>query len=586
MLPSFAATTRHHGQLLPPSFLLHVLRSSFRQLGLLCGGLLLTAPIAHAQTWLGAVTSPTSADYISRHIAPFAMVSDAAGNLYVTGTYHGAVTLGATTLVNRTRNEALFVAKRDPAGQWQWAVGATNDSSATTGLVGQSTGRGIALTAGGDVLLTGFYSRGVQFGPASLTANGILGANAYVAKLSAAGSWLWVASTSNVNNSGAAPAAITTDASGNIVVAGSCNGTLTFGATTLTIPPGVSNEVFVAKLNPAGQWLWATASSNSGGNPINGNYSRAEQLAVDGSGNIVVAGRYADRITMGNQTLTRAIPNSMEAYVAQLSPTGAWAGAEAIGSTGTSIVYDLLTDPAGDVLLAGSLTGSATFGTTSLTSAGSIGNGFVAKRSPAGAWRWVMSSGPAGSTTNWSNAYTLATTPTGTVVVSGSFSPLGATTANQLYVQQLSPTGTPGWLATDAVPAASSFAQGMEVAVDAPAGEVRLSGMWRGRFTLGTLAPLVSTDSLGIFTARLTNTPLATPALVAEAAPLTAWPSPAREVVMVSGAPGLVELLDALGRVVRTITMPAGEGELDLWGLPPGLYTVRAGKATRRLAVE
>ena len=74
------------------------------------------------------------------------------------------------------------------------------------------------------------------------------------------------------------------------------------------------------------------------------------------------------------------------------------------------------------------------------------------------------------------------------------------------------------------------------------------------------------------------------------AAQLQLWPNPARGSVRVGGLPAgqPVQLLDLAGRVLLTATLPA-EGPLQLalpTGLAPGVYVVRAGGQSRRLAVE
>ncbi len=73
-------------------------------------------------------------------------------------------------------------------------------------------------------------------------------------------------------------------------------------------------------------------------------------------------------------------------------------------------------------------------------------------------------------------------------------------------------------------------------------------------------------------------------------AQLQLWPNPARGTVAVGGvAPGqAVQLLDLTGRVLLSAAVPA-KGPLQLAlpaGLAPGVYLVRSGSQTRRLAVE
>lgn len=72
--------------------------------------------------------------------------------------------------------------------------------------------------------------------------------------------------------------------------------------------------------------------------------------------------------------------------------------------------------------------------------------------------------------------------------------------------------------------------------------------------------------------------------------PLTAWPNPATGRVHLTGlsAAADVLVLDAQGRVVRRQPLPASspETELEVRGLPPGLYLVRVGWQAVRLMVE
>jgi len=81
--------------------------------------------------------------------------------------------------------------------------------------------------------------------------------------------------------------------------------------------------------------------------------------------------------------------------------------------------------------------------------------------------------------------------------------------------------------------------------------------------------------------------PLTTTAATAPAA-LTAYPNPATGRVLLTLPPAApaAELLDALGRVVRTAPAQAGTATLDVAGLAPGLYVVRAAGQVARLVVE
>ena len=70
--------------------------------------------------------------------------------------------------------------------------------------------------------------------------------------------WLWAINAGGSNNDYCY--SIGVDASGNIYVTGYFQGTATFGSNTLT--SNGSSDIFIAKLDSSGNWLWAR---NAGG---------------------------------------------------------------------------------------------------------------------------------------------------------------------------------------------------------------------------------------------------------------------------------------------------------------------------------
>ena len=71
------------------------------------------------------------------------------------------------------------------------------------------------------------------------------------------------------------------------------------------------------------------------------------------------------------------------------------------------------------------------------------------------------------------------------------------------------------------------------------------------------------------------------------------WPNPAREAVWLRaplGEEGTATVIDALGRLARTVTLGAGVTRLDCRGLLGGVYTVlfraKGARATRKLVIQ
>ncbi len=529
--------------------------------------LLLTAaqPLcAQAPAWQDA-TSPGSGYGSSTAV-------DAAGNTYVTGSFDGTATFGATTLTSAGGSD-IFVAKRTPTGAWQWAARAGGSEG--------DFGSSVTVDGSGSVVVTGgFDSPNITFGTTTLTNNSGFSRDLFVAKLTPTGAWQWAtrAGGSEFDES----VGVAVDGNGGVVVTGNfISPTIAFGTITLTNANAGVSDLFVAKLTPMGVWQWATRSGCS----VSG---LSVGVAVDGSGGVVVTGGFASpTITFGTITLTNANAGVSDIFVAKLTPMGAWQWATRAGGIESERSVGVAVDGTGSVVVTGSFGLAITFGAITLTSAGE-GDIFVAKLTPTGAWQWATSTGGSGD----DGGFGVAVDGSGSVVVTGDFSsptiPFGTTTLTSagdydLFVAKLTPTGAWQW-ATGAGGSNADF--GLSVALNG-SGSVVIAGAFNSptiRFGATTLTNPTS-GSEAIFLARLSSvTGLPDEA---NAPGLSLWPNPAHGTVRLSSAaPGPVQLLDAVGRVVRTSHVAPGTSNLDLSGLPPGLYTVRAGTQARRLVVE
>jgi hypothetical protein len=124
--------------------------------------------------------------------------------------------------------------------------------------------------------------------------------NAFVTKVNANGSLGWSTYLGGSQMDGAL--ALVTDRAGNVYVTGSTNSP-NFPVTAGVVQPqlvGAGNNAFVAKFNSSGSLVWSTylAGSTSQGNGI----------ALDGSGNIFVAGNQQG-------------PGGLDGFVIEINPT-------------------------------------------------------------------------------------------------------------------------------------------------------------------------------------------------------------------------------------------------------------------------
>ncbi|MDO7848567.1 T9SS type A sorting domain-containing protein [Hymenobacter sp. M29] len=189
---------------------------------------------------------------------------------------------------------------------------------------------------------------------------------------------------------------VTADAQGNTYVVGQFNGSVRFGATTLT-ETGF-NDAFVAKRDASGAWLWA---SGGGG----GESDQFTDVAVDAQGQVYAVGSFAQgsrnvpvTATFGGFTITSA--GYSDVLVAKLDgATGAWLWVQQAGfgnaNDGRDFGRAVAPDGAGGVLVAGTFDGPALrVGATVLQNVGRGTDLFVARLDAAtGAWGWAVSTG-------------------------------------------------------------------------------------------------------------------------------------------------------------------------------------------------
>lgn len=293
---------------------------------------------------------------------------------------------------------------QNPSWLWAKRAGGGNTDMANS----------VATDAAGNVYVAGWFnSYPLIFGTDTLYTTGAY--DMYLVKYDANGNVLWGTSVGGSGN----PTyecddraySVTTDASGNVYVAGTFTSpNITFGTTTL-IKAGTNYtdaDVFLVKYDTGGNVLWA--KSGSGGSGVNYAYS----VATDPAGNIYLAGSYASTsITFGTTVLSGGT-----FYLTKYSTSGnvVWAT-----SSGGNIYgpLSIAVNASGNVYMAGSYFGnSITLGTTTLTHTGGLGyHLFFVKYDASGNIIWAK--GENGDFDDY--GYSVALDVTGNPYVVGAF---------------------------------------------------------------------------------------------------------------------------------------------------------------------
>jgi hypothetical protein len=313
---------------------------------------------------------------------PNAVASDQNGDTIVAGILGGTVNFnprgGAVNLTSAGGNGGfpdIFVAKYDPSGLLLWAHNYGNGAT--------NRGNAVAVDPTGNVYVTGMYTATVNFGtqaaPHNLSSPGFF--SVYVLKLDSAGNFVYA--TSSTGGPGAANSlnqalAIAVDPAGDAVIGGRFEKVQLFGATTLTA--GGFEDVFVAKLSPAGTFSWAKSFSGT-----TGDLSRVLGVALDPAGNVYSTGFFQGTVNFnpgpGTFNLTSTNDNSVppaatdDIFLSKLDTNGNFVFAKRIGGQGFDEGGALAIDPAHNALyLTGHYSGTVNFntagGTTNLTAPG------------------------------------------------------------------------------------------------------------------------------------------------------------------------------------------------------------------------
>jgi hypothetical protein len=191
---------------------------------------------------------------------------DPEGRSTLLGVWTGKATFGRFTLAlpQELPSTRCLLASLDPAGQFERVVSLDD--------LGLARCQALAVAADGAVIIAGGNYL------ASATVSG-----SFVARIARTGGWLALdqPGAPPITGEGRVANALVVDSRGVTTVAGDLLGGARFGATTL-VARGVS-DAFVARIDPAGRYLWALALGGA-------ETDLGHALAMDGEGNLLVAG--------------------------------------------------------------------------------------------------------------------------------------------------------------------------------------------------------------------------------------------------------------------------------------------------------
>jgi uncharacterized protein (AIM24 family) len=188
-----------------------------------------------------------------------------------------------------------------------------------------------------------------------------------------------------------------------------------------------------------GSQVWGKAFGDNG-------EQYGERVAVDKDGDLVIAGHFGGSVNFGGEDLVSG--GALDVFLTKLDTDGGHLWSKRFGDADDQYVTDVAVDNDGNVLVAGSFSGSIDLGGGSLASAGGT-DAFIAKFDGDGKHLWSYPLGDAESQA----ARSVSADALGNVVLMGDYQgsiivggkPLTSQGLNDVFIVKLSPQGTVLW---------------------------------------------------------------------------------------------------------------------------------------------
>lgn len=224
------------------------------------------------------------------HDEPRALTTDHDGNVYITGGFQGTADFdpgnGVANLVAVSGYD-IFICKLNASGGYEWAKG----MGGITYFL--EFGHDVVTDDAGNVYFTGVFADAVDFDPGNgthiMTTSGPMNTNAFVCKLNEQGQFAWARQIGNRMGATESGFGIALDTSG-VYVMGIFSNTVDFdpGPGIAPLQSHGGSDIFVCKLDTAGQYVWAGNMGGSEGET--GVLGRGITTSNLGSGIYVVFG--------------------------------------------------------------------------------------------------------------------------------------------------------------------------------------------------------------------------------------------------------------------------------------------------------
>jgi hypothetical protein len=230
--------------------------------------------------------------------------SDKQGNVYLIGDLH--------LTSYPYSGSKIFLEKYDSSGTLSFQKSSLNFETG-------HFGNGIKTDSIGNSYITGEFFNTLVFDSTAIIDAGNIESNAFIAKFDNNGNFVW-GQKAGAPTGYCGSKAIDIDNLGNCYVTGYYHGSINLGSNSITSTSGVGNEVFIAKCDLNGNFVWVNESTGTGS---------SRHISLDENGIIYVSGTYLNTLTFGSTSITSI--GGSDIFVAAINPTGTFIWANSYG---------------------------------------------------------------------------------------------------------------------------------------------------------------------------------------------------------------------------------------------------------------
>lgn len=552
-----------------------------------------------------------------------AIVIDAQGNTYTTGSFNGTVDFdpgSATQNLVSAGSSDIFILKTDASGNYIWAK--------SIGSSGVDAGSSIAVSPAGNIYITGYFYGNVDFNPGPgidtlMNADHPCNTEIFILKLDNNGNFAWARSVEGIMTvcTVATDVAygIDIDQAENVYVTGYWTGRADFNtsqapADTLFFQSSgstISGDIFILKLDAGGNFIWAKQIGNALSDTGYG-------LHVSSAGYVYITGVYgADAdFNPGPGTDTIFSHGNWDIFIMKLDTAGNYVWAKGIGGTGDDRGFAVTTDASGNIYATGHFTGTVDFdpsaSVANLVTPNYARATYLLKLDPSGNYTWAKAMGGNISGGGEREGTALALDAANNIYVTGHFTETVDFNPSTLPADTFFLTAPGAWNNTDAfilkTDSVGNFAwavsmgaagvdRGKGIAVDAT-NHVYSIGYYAGTVDFDPESAIqnqVSAGSSDIYIQKLNQDPSAIPEQNGNPLLISVYPNPTESYIIlqsknITGNNAMVSVMDISGRILfqKNIATPTGElnTQIDLHEFSSGIYFVQIKSADQDYAVK